>query len=198
MTTQGPQQSRAREPGEDDAPSYLESDEPRAAQPLALRPEPAPLARPEAPPAPVVRQQPVQTGVRTTDETGALYQALALAQMGFGDVLKKRDNLHFKSKYANLSDVTEAIMPALKAQGLIPMQIPMGDRVYVRIVHGPSGQWIEGGLPLALPDRGSDVQRMGSAITYVRRYLLCMMLGIVAQDEDDDGEAAQHGRRPAA
>jgi hypothetical protein len=169
--------------------SYLEAD-----APLARRPDAA--IAPSREDAPVVRHQPaslepaLRPGPRTSDSTEELYRALAMAQLEFEPVEKKRDNLHFKSKYANLSDVTAAIMPALKKHGLVPMQIPMGDRVYVRIVHGPSAQWIEGGLPLALPDRGSDVQRMGSAITYVRRYLLCMMLGIVAQDEDDDGQAA--------
>ena len=56
---------------------------------------------------------------------------------------------------------------------------------------------IEGGLPLALPDHGQDIQRLGSALTYMRRYLLTMMLGIVADDEDDDGIAAmpQRGAR---
>ena len=68
--------------------------------------------------------------------------------------------------------------------------MPRVNRVVVRLVHGPSGQWIEGALPLVLPDHGADVQRLGSAITYVRRYLLCTMLGLVAADEDDDGAAA--------
>ncbi len=184
---------------------YITSDAPAAA-PLALRrEEPAPIepVRPRAiaqrPEAPIAPPQP---GPRTSDTTGEIFGALARAQMGFGEVTKTRRakiRPGFEYKYANLSDVMRAIGPALKAEGILPMQIPMGTRIYVRLVHGPSGEWIEGGLPLALPDYGSDVQRLGSALTYMRRYLLTLMLGVVADDEeDDDGAAAMPQARGRA
>jgi hypothetical protein len=161
---------------------------------------------PERPRAPA--QQPVATppavtaGPRMSEQTDVLFRELALAQAEFGEVVKTREAVITKGAtrytymFANLADVCKAIMPALARRGIIPLQIPMGNRVYVRIVHGPSGQWMEGGLPLVLPDHGADVQRMGSALTYVRRYLLCTMLGVVAaDDEDDDGGAAQPAQR---
>ncbi len=142
-----------------------------------------------------------QSGPRTSEDIDVIARELAMAQVEFGDVTKTRKAVitkgatRYEYMYANLADVTAVVMPALKAHGIVPMQIPMGDRVYVRLLHGPSGQWIEGGLPLVLPDYGADVQRLGSALTYMRRYLLCMMLGIVAGDEDDDGNAAMPGYR---
>lgn len=170
--------------------------------PLAVRAEAATLARPD-PPAqrPLAVQRAATPGPRTSDATGQLFAAMARASLAFGEVVKtrkadiqSRTRGSYSYKYANLSDVMKAIGPALRVESLVPMQIPMGDRVYVRIVHGPSGEWIEGGLPLALPDYGSDIQRLGSALTYMRRYLLTMMLGIVADDEeDDDGAAVQTG-----
>jgi len=169
----------------------------RGSAPIEPYREPA-RARTSAP-----AQQPAATppalaaGPRMSEQTDVLFRELAAAQLEFGEVVKKREAVITKGatrytyRYANLVDVCAAIMPALTKHGIVPVQIPMGNRVYVRIVHGPSGQWIEGGLPLVLPDHGADVQRMGSALTYVRRYLLCTMLGVVAaEDEDDDGQRA--------
>jgi hypothetical protein len=169
---------------------------------LARRTETAPVAREERPQAPM---QPaaqasaqVPMGPRTSAQTDALYLALASAQMEYGKVEKTRNNDHFKSKYANLGDVMEAVLPALKKHQLVPMQIPAGNRLFVRVIHGPSGQWIEGSLQIVPPDQRGGIQALGSALTYTRRYLLTMMLGIVAFDEDDDGNAAQHHRGRAA
>ena len=183
---------------EDDERAAIQADHAMAVpqpMPVAAPQRPAPVAlRPEAPPAPA------QPGPRSSDRTEQLFAALAAAQSEFGEVVKTRTasiRANFSYKYANLADVNAAVAPALRKHGLVPMQIPMGSRVYVRLVHGPSGEWIEGGLPLALPDHGQDIQRLGSALTYMRRYLLTMMLGIVADDEDDDGIAAmpQRGAR---
>lgn len=155
-------------------------------------PERAAMVRPQAP-QPTQGPAAQMTPAMTSAETDVLFRELALAQLKFGEVVKTRTatiRANFSYKFANLSDVCAAVMPALKEHGIVPIQVPRVNRVVVRLVHGPSGQWIEGALPLVLPDHGADVQRLGSAITYVRRYLLCTMLGIVAADEDDDGAAA--------
>lgn len=183
MTMQTPETSEATY--EDDRP----------AAPLARRQETAPTVREDRPPAPMMPAAPppaqAAMGPRTSAATDALYLALAQAQLAFGKVEKTRNNDHFKSKYANLADIMEAVLPALKEQGLVPMQIPAGNRLFVRLVHGPSGQWIEGSLQIVPPDSRGGIQALGSALTYTRRYLLTMMLGIVAFDEDDDGNSAQ-------
>jgi len=185
-------ETRAMDPRENEQPYDDRPADPGNA--MALRPE-APLARQPPPPAPAMVPAPppvAPMGPRTTDATGELYMALARAQLKFGKVEKSRNNDHFKSKYANLADIMEAILPALKEEQLVPMQIPAGNRLFVRIVHGPSGQWIEGSLQIVAPDQRGGIQALGSALTYTRRYLLTMMLGIVAFDEeDDDGNAAQ-------
>jgi hypothetical protein len=55
-----------------------------------------------------------------------------------------------------------------------------------RLMHS-SGQWIEdGGVPLILSK--DDMQGLGSALTYSRRYGLMSMVGVAP--EDDDGNAA--------
>jgi hypothetical protein len=73
-----------------------------------------------------------------------------------------------------------------------------GDRFVLRytLTHVPSGEFQTGDYPLNL----SDPQKMGSAITYARRYALLAVTGIAAEDEDDDGDAAtgrQYAQRAA-
>ena len=47
-----------------------------------------------------------------------------------------------------------------------------------------SGQWISGQYPLP---KGLGSQDMGKAISYARRYSLCAILGIAAEDDDGAG-----------
>lgn len=183
-------------PTETESPSYLEED-PRPAAPLARRPEQPPAMMPRAEPPPERRPGPSMSA-NVDDFFGALIDA----KMDFPLITKSRTakvtkgNASYTYRYANLADVMEQIGPIMQKHGLAHVTIPMGNRVYVRVVHRASRQWIEGVLPLALPDHGSDVQRMGSALTYTERYLLCRLLGIVAaEDEDDDGAAQTQGAR---
>ena len=62
------------------------------------------------------------------------------------------------------------------------------DRLVTRVVHS-SGSFIEdGGVPLYCENKNNP-QKMGSAITYARRYGLLAMIGCVG-DDDDDAQAA--------
>ncbi len=166
--------------------------EPTQSGTLARR-DGAPIERAEKRPQ-LAAQTAITALPMTSDDTDVLFAQLVKAQMAFAPVVKTRlakIRPGFEYMFANLADVDEAVTPALRANGIIALQIPRGNRLVIRIVHGESGQWIEGGLPLVLPDYGGDMQRLGSALTYLRRYLLCTMLGVVAGDEDDDGGEAR-------
>jgi hypothetical protein len=97
--------------------------------------------------------------------------------------------------YADLADVTAAAMPLLTKHGLsfstCPRQNTTGGYELAGILLHTSGERLEGALPI----QGGNAQALGSAITYMRRYLLGCMTGIVT-DDDDDGHRAQH-RTPA-
>lgn len=134
--------------------------------------------------------------IRQSAEIGKLAEALAAAQSGFGHIKKERTARIASSKgeysyrYADLSDVLEAVRMPLAKNGLALLQ-PMTWQeehpwLVTRLVHA-SGEWIESLYPLATYDRP---QEMGSAITYARRYTITALLGIAAE-EDDDGGAAQ-------
>jgi hypothetical protein len=92
--------------------------------------------------------------------------------------------------YADLADVTAAVMPLLVKHGLsftcLPRRCDDGVYELVGVLLHTGGESIDGALPI----RGSDPQAIGSAITYARRYLLGCLTGVVT-DDDDDGAAAQ-------
>jgi hypothetical protein len=128
-------------------------------------------------------------------ERAPLAKALVAAQMATEAVKKASTNPAFKSKYADLSVVVEAVVPALNAAGVSVLQFPAfnGELVSVAttLLH-ESGSSVTATLHLR-PSK-LDAQGVGSAITYARRYALMAMTG--AAPEDDDGAAASGPREP--
>ena len=125
-----------------------------------------------------------------SDSIAALAAALAKAQGAMKGAVKDSANPFFKSKYADLASVVEAIRAAFSANGLSYIQTvephPDEVRVETTILHS-SGEWISCGY-LSLPVSKADAQGFGSALTYARRYSLSAAVGVAP--EDDDGNAA--------
>lgn len=119
-----------------------------------------------------------------------VYAALAAAQAEMGAALKDSVNPAFKSKYADLAAVIEAVRPALTRHGITffqPLvQDEFGRGVKTILAHGESDTLVECTVPVIVGK--NDMQGLGSAITYARRYGLMGMAGIAA--DDDDGNAA--------
>ena len=128
-----------------------------------------------------------------------LATALAMAQMNLKGAIKDSANPFFKSKYADLSSVVEAIRPAFGQCGLSYVQrIEPSDRDEVRvetILMHASGEWLSCGV-LNLPVSKADAQGYGSALTYARRYSLAAACGVAPENEDDDGNAASGKNAP--
>lgn len=105
----------------------------------------------------------------------------------------KSDKGSFSYTYAGLADVSEAAMPLLAKHGLSFSCLP-GNGVLTGMLLHSSGQ----SLTASLPINGSTPQQVGSSLTYMRRYLLGCMTGLVT-DDDDDGQLAQSApkRKPA-
>lgn len=129
--------------------------------------------------------------MRTSEQINEIAAALAKAQAGYGGARKDATNPHFRSKYATLASIFEAVLPSLNANGLCLVQGTQapattgGISVITRLIH-TSGQWIE--TEVNVPVVKPDAQAVGSAITYGRRYGMALV-GICAED-DDDGNAA--------
>lgn len=126
-----------------------------------------------------------------------LATALSKAQADLKPAVKDAKNPFYKSSYADLPSVVAACKEVLSQNGLSYSQVPdfQDDKVWIEtVLMHSSGQWISGRYPIN-PTK-NDPQSMGSALTYSRRYALMAMVGVVASDDDDDGNAAS--TRPAA
>lgn len=125
-----------------------------------------------------------------SEQINELTGALAKAQTTVKNATLNKVNPHFKSKYADLAAIFDAVRKPLADNGLIVTQtteIRDGGFVLVTMLAHSSGQWIKSEYPL--PANGRP-QEIGSALTYARRYSLSAITGIAA-DEDDDANAAQ-------
>lgn len=141
--------------------------------------------------------------MRTSESTKELIGALAQAQAEFPKIVKDAENPYFKSKYADMASIVNAVQDTLGKHGLAVVQhletdsqsyydqdgTIKGERlllcVITRLEH-TSGEFEESTLRVPLLD--SKPQTLGSASTYTRRYALQSILRLAA--EDDDGNAS--------
>lgn len=126
-----------------------------------------------------------------SEQINELLSALAKAQGELNGAKKDAKNPFFKSSYASLASVWDAVREPLAKNGLSVIQTTdevEGVTYLVTLLGHASGQWIEGRLKLN-PVK-SDPQGLGSAISYARRYALQAIVGTYA--EDDDGNMASH------
>ena len=149
------------------------------------------------------------TGIRCSDALGKLAGALAAAQLEFTPVLKQSENPAYKrgnrtSRYADLAQVIDSTRPALAKNGLVVIQMPQVDhptkmlKMTTRLQHS-SGEWIESDLvvPATQMQNRYDIQSIGSAMTYTRRYAWQAIVGVAAEEDDDGNAAAGVGSKEA-
>jgi hypothetical protein len=103
----------------------------------------------------------------------------------------KSDKGSYSYTYAGLADVSEAAMPLLARHGLSFTTLP-GHGVLTGMLLHSSGQSLTASLPIA----NGTPQQVGSALTYMRRYLLGCMTGLVTDDDDDGRQAETAAKRP--
>lgn len=136
--------------------------------------------------------------MRRSDSIQALAKALVLAKKAMEAPTKNKVNPHFKSAYADLGAVKSSYQTALGEAGLsVVGALSLQDTVLTlttTVVHAESGEFIASDFPIPA---GLKAQEIGSAISYGRRYNVCSLLDIVAED-DDDGNAAQNAKAPKA
>jgi hypothetical protein len=127
-----------------------------------------------------------------------LFSALAKAQGEMTGATKDRANPHFKSTYATLASVVDAVRLPLSRNGIAYTQQCAVDgrtvRVETVLLHG-SGERLGCGLMSAEAKDGGP-QAIGSTLTYLRRYSLMAAVGIAP--EDDDGESGEQRQAQAA
>lgn len=125
-----------------------------------------------------------------SESINELAAALSKAQGEFKAAPFDRVNPHFRNKYATLTSIMQTIQAPLAKHGLSVVQTleTREDKMFIvtTVLHA-SGQWLaDCGIPLMLDK--TNMQGLGSACTYAKRYGLSAMLGVIS-DEDDDGNA---------
>lgn len=116
--------------------------------------------------------------------------AIVKAQSIMGNAIKDAKNPFFKSSYANLNAVREAVLPAMNANGISVLQptIQIDGKSFVEtVLLHESGEFISS-LTEVVVSKANDAQQQGSGISYARRYGLQSLANIGA--DDDDGETA--------
>jgi hypothetical protein len=124
------------------------------------------------------------------DDDAVVYSAFVRAQRKFKKALKKVENSHLKSRYADLSECIDAVIDGLHDEGfgLTQWAETKDNGVFVKtvIIHESGGLLVLGELHLPVADNRPTA--FGSALTYARRYSLMASFGLAPVD--DDGMAA--------
>lgn len=114
-----------------------------------------------------------------------IYQKLHLAKQSMGKVVKNATNPHLKRSYADINSIIDTVEPILLDCGLLLMQPIKDNKVYSIILDVDTEDYVESWMELPAI---TDVQRLGGACTYFRRYTLVNLLCL--QAIDDDGHEA--------
>jgi ERF superfamily len=133
-------------------------------------------------------------------ECALIYAALAKARGEFPAIPKNRvatvksDKASYSYKYADLSDVFEAVDPVLSAYGITVFQRPVGNDLETVIAH-ESGQVISGIWPIrAMKGQGLDsAMSYQAAVQVAKRYALTAMLGISTEETVEGDHRRKEG-----
>tara|TARA_R110000796_G_scaffold157854_4_gene274589 strand:+ start:217 stop:729 length:513 start_codon:yes stop_codon:yes gene_type:complete len=102
-------------------------------------------------------------------------------QQEIGTISKDAKNPFYKSKYFDINSLIKQLQPLLKKHKLLLLQPIEEDMVVSKLIciDGTGGVI----SALKLPEI-PDPQKLGSCITYYRRYTLASLLGLQAVDDD--------------
>lgn len=114
----------------------------------------------------------------------SIYNKLYKVQKEIGAISKDSKNPFYNSKYFDINSLIKQVTPILEKHKLLLLQ-PIRDGKQYSVIIDLDGGSFESSLTLPTD---LDAQKIGSAITYYRRYTLQSLLAL--QSEDDDGNSA--------
>ena len=122
-----------------------------------------------------------------------LHEKLYDLQSEVGAIAKDSKNPFFKSKYFDINGLLSHIQPLLKKNRLLLLQPIEDSKVRSVIRDVDSNDFISSEMQLPVI---SDPQKMGSAITYFRRYTLQSLLALQAEDDDGNTASKESKKKP--
>lgn len=129
-----------------------------------------------------------------SDDISELAKALVNAQLEITNAKMDSKNPHFKSDYASLESVIEAVRKTLNKNNIIVNQLTNQATVITQLTH-ISGQWIRSITPVI--NEKNTCQSFGSGLSYARRYGLSAII-CIGQEDDDGNEATELAQKPAS
>ena len=113
----------------------------------------------------------------------SIYNKLYKVQKEIGAISKDSKNPFYNSKYFDINSLIKQVTPILEKHKLLLLQ-PIRDGKQYSVIIDLDGGSFESSLTLPTD---LDAQKIGSAITYYRRYTLQSLLGLQAEDDDGNG-----------
>lgn len=128
--------------------------------------------------------------MQKSESINELATALCIAQSQIEGA--KKESQGYNYKYANLDVVLDCLKKPFKENGLSYVQssrmTESGNIVLVTVLMHKSGQWISGEVPVKESTKDgqklNELQVLGSALSYMRRYAISAMCGIAQTDDD--------------
>jgi hypothetical protein len=126
--------------------------------------------------------------------TKNIIQLLIKARSEIQPPKKEGTNPHFRSRYVTLEGCIEAVTQPLANNGFfLSQQVgsnELGTFVATAIYHQDFPDWsMESSVPLVLAK--NDMQGLGSAVTYARRYGIMSLLNLPSEDDDANQSTTQ-------
>lgn len=125
-------------------------------------------------------------------ENKAIYGKLFEAKKEIGKIAKDSTNPFFNSQYFDINKLLEHVEPILSNHNILVLQPIIDGSVCTQLIDIDSNEMITSSARI----HSTDPQKVGSEITYFRRYTLQSILGL--QAEDDDGNKASANGQPKA
>jgi len=141
--------------------------------------------------------------MKRSEQIGKIMPALLKAQKKIGAAKKGADNPFFKSKYADLGSVMEACKEPLNDEGISIIQSPTlvkneltgeSESIVETLLIHESGAFVSSEMKLILDKQ--DMQKLGSAISYAKRYTLQALAFIPSADDDANKASGKKTSKP--
>ena len=123
-----------------------------------------------------------------------IHKKMFLLQQEIGVISKDAINPFYQSKYFDINSLIKQLNPLLEKHKLLLSQPTRGRKVFTILKCMESETtdmaWLK------IPETITDPQKLGSAITFYRRYTLASMLGLQAEDDDANEAIIKEKKKP--